>query len=100
MARLSDKLRSVERGIVHWCPGCHSAHTIMVAGPVNWTWDGDVDNPTCQPSVKITWGDGRCCHYFLRLGYIDFCADCTHELAGATVELPLWPYVDGEYGGV
>lgn len=37
--------------------------------------------------------DFRCyiCHSFVTDGKIQFLSDCTHELAGQTVELPDWP---------
>jgi hypothetical protein len=30
----------------------------------------------------------HCCHSFVTNGKIQFLADCTHKLAGQTVELP------------
>ena len=107
MGALSKKLRSMEWGaggsaIGHWCPGCDGLHVIVVKkadnGPA-WEWDGNVNAPTCSPSVKVTGHDGVC-HYYLKGGKIEFCGDSTHEFAGKTVELPDWPYAEGEYGGV
>ena len=71
----------------------------MHAIPSRWTWNGSADAPTFSPSVKQTWTewdekDGQktstemCCHYFIRDGKIEFCGDCTHEMAGKTVPLP------------
>lgn len=84
MARLNSKLRSVafdvnrERvGIAHWCPG--------------WEWDGSIQKPSLNPSVRVRLGVDSVCHYFLRLGRIEYCADSTHVLAGQTVDLPDWP---------
>ena len=34
---------------------------------------------------------GTCCHSFVRDGRIQFLDDCSHELAGQTVDLPAWP---------
>lgn len=67
MSRLSAKLRSVGAadgytagGIAHWCPGCKRMHALAIDGynssGAKWTWDGNVDAPTCAPSVHIKWG--------------------------------------------
>jgi hypothetical protein len=34
----------------------------------------------------------RVCHSFVVDGRIQFLGDCTHHLAGQTVDLPPWPY--------
>jgi hypothetical protein len=81
--------------------------------PDDWTFDGNVDLPTFQPSVSITgvqtvvddkdkrtgeWvrgPDGKalpyCCHYVLTAGKLHFQPDCTHALRGQTVALPALP---------
>lgn len=76
------------------CPGCgwtHDIHLKRSQGPT-WTWNGDLDQPTISPSVRIQWRWGtlreyRCCHFFVRDGRIEFCTDCTHELAGQVVPM-------------
>lgn len=109
MASLSAKLRSVTYGIAHWCPGCVSVHVFRThpeEGRPLWTWDGNVDAPTCSPSMLIFVNDpetnerATLCHYFLRAGKIEFLGDSAHPLKGQTVDLPDWPYAEGEYGGV
>jgi hypothetical protein len=114
MSRVSDKLRRVEGGYAHWCPGCGEHHKI----PDSWDFNGDVEVPTFSPSVRITgvqtvqdsfgrWTgewvygpDGKalpyCCHYFLTRGMLLFCADSTHALAGQTVPLPGLPEPHGD----
>jgi hypothetical protein len=79
-------------GHLHWCPGCNETHRI----PKSWTFNGSQDAPTFTPSVKHTWTydnerSEHCCHYFIRDGNIEFCGDCTHEMAGKTVPLPDMP---------
>ena len=66
-------------------------------GTPNWTWNGSVDLPTVKPSI-LTKGAGRkyleegkyiehVCHSFVNDGKVQFLSDCTHELAGQTVDL-------------
>ena len=74
------------------CPACDRIHAINDS----WKYNDDPDNPTFKPSVK---GFGKrpnkdgewvewICHSFIEDGQIRFLNDCTHELAGQTVELP------------
>lgn len=120
MAALSSRIRSVSfgaagDGIAFWCPGCEKAHMVRTSGPgseycrAQWTWDGNVDEPTLTPSIliRVNWsqaverGDDpehwrdEICHSFVRAGTIQFLDDCTHALRGRTVVLPDWPAPDG-----
>lgn len=109
MGALSPILRSVEGGgVMFWCPGCASAHWIRVAPQhspgVSWGWNQNAEKPTFTPSILVTYNgpdagqiddDGArappaVCHSFVTDGRIQFLADCTHALAGQTVDLP--PY--------
>lgn len=108
MSQVSPYLRKVQGGHGHWCPACEEMHVI----PDSWSFDGNVDLPTFNPSVKITGKkcvvvDGKwtgewvrdvsgravdsCCHYHLHAGELKFCGDCTHAHAGKKVLLPLLP---------
>lgn len=111
MGALGTKLRSIgspatgRKGIVHWCPGCKQPHAIWTQreSGATWTWDGNVERPTCTPSVLCfsvydkegkPMPDGKqrtLCHYFLKAGTIEFCGDSAHEFAGQTVLLPDFP---------
>lgn len=98
MSRINDILRRLEGGYGHWCPGCGQMHYIAVEKPLgngaHWGFNGDVDKPTFNPSVKIRSsrkGEPTCCHYFIKDGQIEFCSDCTHELSGKTVPIPKFP---------
>ena len=86
------------------CPGCECGHMIRISGahPV-WEWKGDLDNPTVSPSIRVSypanpnaleefkeWRLERCCHMFVKDGKIQFLNDCTHLLAGLTVDIPDW----------
>ena len=84
----------------HWCPGCDELHSFAVDRPFHngarWSFDGDAAAPTFSPSMNIGTGpfpDGHTerCHYFLHGGRIQFLGDCTHKLAGQTVDLPDLP---------
>ncbi|ANZ48669.1 putative ammonia monooxygenase [Erwinia phage vB_EamM_ChrisDB] len=99
------------------CPGCEVRHTVNVKTPngPQWQWNGNSDKPTLSPSVLVRSGHytdghtGDCwctylaehpeedpadvftcgvCHSFVRDGRIEFLSDCTHALAGQTVDLP------------
>ena len=97
------------------CPGCKEQHSVRVKGnrgPV-WGYNWNDEAPTFTPSLLVRWvsipdkleededgklvtqADGRVkgakdevCHSFIREGKIQFLNDCTHKLAGQTVELP------------
>ena len=112
MGMISRKLRSVEGGgLMFWCPGCDGAHMVRVGegdGP-RWGYNGNPEAPTFTPSIlvrgtrPITDEEHRLimsgtavkteptvCHSFVTAGRIQFLADCTHDLAGFTVDLPDW----------
>jgi hypothetical protein len=66
------------------CPGCGERHALVEG---RWAFNGDYERPTFTPSVLVS-GDGAVCHSFVTDGRIQFLSDCTHSLAGQTVELP------------
>jgi len=77
-----------------FCPGCQCHHGVWIRNPhLNpcWTFNGDLDHPTFSPSIRVQWpsGDGKenVCHSFVTDGRIQFLTDCTHSLAGQTVEM-------------
>lgn len=79
-----------------YCPGCGCSHGFSKA----WSFNGDFEKPTIKPSILVTWEDfvdhddhtkgtkKYRCHSFITDGKIRFLGDCTHKLAGQTVELP------------
>lgn len=111
MAAISKKLRSTEdNGILFWCPGCDGAHRIQYGvgdGP-RWGYNGDPEAPTFTPSILVrgkqpltseeyeAFKRGEplpeprplVCHSFVTNGKILFLGDCTHAMAGQTVDLP------------
>jgi len=100
MGVIGRKLRGGEGGSVFFdCPGCGWRHRVTVGdgpGP-RWGYNGNPDAPTFTPSVLVTYdgpdadqdgGHPAVCHSFVTDGRIQFLGDCTHALAGQTVDLP------------
>lgn len=74
---------------LYWCPGCGYEHAFAlreVGG--HHSFDGNLEHPTVSPSLVQNFTPGKMCHSFIRSGKIEFLSDCTHPLAGQTVELP------------
>lgn len=95
----NDPLGTI-RGYTIYCPGCEYNHEIPTsrahnpAGPC-WEFSGTTDNPTFSPSLLIpkqeyeespedNWPQ---CHSFIRNGQIQYLSDCTHKLAGQTIDM-------------
>ncbi len=101
-------------GLRWHCPGCGHTHMVNKAGDsVRWDWNGDLERPTLRPSVLVVSGhfvpghDGKACwctynkehpdepapfkcercHCYITDGRIQFLGDCTHALAGQTVDM-------------
>lgn len=114
----------VVTGYMIQCPACGNGHlfntTPSGSKPV-WTFNGDLEKPTFSPSMLVRSGckapghkpGDPCwcsynkdhpgdpapfgcgvCHSFVRAGRIEFLGDCTHRLAGQTVDLPAWDSED------
>lgn len=114
---LSAVLASANPGtLAFWCSGCDKPHIINIGqgpGP-RWGFNGDHDKPTFTPSVLVRWTEGeppatnleiaekimdglivqviveKVCHSFVTDGRIQYLGDCTHALAGQTVDLAPW----------
>jgi len=112
------KLERYHGRLFFWCPGCNESHQITSTAQ-GGGWTVDVSNPsapTVTPSVLVESGHfgrgaapGNCwcdmeqrlgikstfkcyrCHSFITAGRIQFLDDCSHDLAGQTVDLPDWP---------
>lgn len=108
MSQVSVKLRRASGAYTHWCPACEEMHQL----PDSWNFDGNLEFPTFTPSfkhrgmqtVKVNgkWNGEwvldaagnpipRVCHYILTAGVLNFCADCTHSMAGEKKLLPDLP---------
>jgi hypothetical protein len=75
------------------CPGCGMMHLLPVTGERGWKFNGNLEWPTFEPSILSKAGRGKdlpplICHSYVTDGKIQFLGDCSHELAGKTVELP------------
>lgn len=104
--------------LLFWCPGCDGVHGVRVGdgpGP-RWGYNGNPEKPTFTPSILVSctemtekggadyaaWFESGCpprngepfesrpvvCHSFVTDGRIQFLSDCTHALAGQTVDIP------------
>lgn len=98
-----SKIRRIGHSDAHvgfWCPGCDSCHVVRVLsqeGHPCWSFNGSDVAPTFTPSVLVN-GPGNhrhptvpTCHSFVTDGRIQFLGDCTHAMAGQTVDLPDFP---------
>jgi hypothetical protein len=104
------KVLKVDGGYVVYCEGCKQNHFY----DQRWTFNGDYNKPTFSPSylrrsghyILEHKGDCWCtyqekhpeeklpesikcmiCHSFLTDGKLQFLSDCTHPLAGKTIDL-------------
>lgn len=85
------------------CPGCTGEdgsgsgfHMLPIRGKgdteghPSWTWNGNLEAPTLEPSILTKWAD-VVCHSFLRNGVFEYLGDCTHKYASQHVPLPPLP---------
>ena len=77
-----------------YCPGCECSHGINDG----WSLTFQNGKPTVSPSILVKHGryidkndptkyEAIQCHLFIRNGMIEYLSDCTHKLAGKTVEM-------------
>ncbi len=91
-----------------YCPGCLHYHMLPINGADNaWDFNNNADSPTFKPSILARGVDHLTeaeetlilagvkieprkyvCHSFVTDGKINFLHDCTHSLAGKTIDLP------------
>lgn len=72
------------------CPGCGHLHAFYVSpfyDQMVWGFNGNTDKPTFTPSL-LNENEIRRCHVIVTDGIANFCTDCSHGLAGQSVELP------------
>jgi len=107
------KVKEIQPGVYTFrCPGCKDVHQIYTGSTLLWSFNGDINKPTFNPSVLVRgghyapqftegcWCDYNrenpdepssftcyCCHFYIKEGNIEFLSDCSHALAGKTMEL-------------
>lgn len=105
MSRIT--LAGKDNRFLFWCPACETGHQITTPP---WTFDGNLESPTVEASIlvggvqwaegepfhdkhhaKVAAGEPTVCHSFLRAGRWEFLSDCTHDLAGQTVDVVPFP---------
>jgi len=105
------KIHKIEENFYAFeCPACGENHWFQISPRIPaWTWNNDFENPTVFPSIRvggtvpITDDEHArilkgelikpkpfCCHFFIKEGKIEFCADSTHEFAGKAVAMIDW----------
>lgn len=102
------------------CDEFHVINTDPRASGPRWTWNGDPVRPTFAPAIRVrsirrglTGDDAELledtlaqpggkdmamhdprlsfvCHHFVVAGQLRFQKDCTHGMAGKTVDIPPW----------
>jgi len=97
MAKVEQIMMGEDKNYPAWtfeCPGCGCNHYVTTEQPTGvepvWEFNDDVEKPTFEPSIRVTSsheGVETMCHSFVRNGTIEFLSDCTHHLAGQTVEM-------------
>lgn len=73
-----------------WDIGLNEPNAFYIQPGRGWSWNGDYEKPTVHPSVLLTRPDVRS-HLFIWEGQLRYCADCSHELAGKTVDMVDFP---------
>lgn len=107
--RLSKILAKSNGNVYFLCPACGAPHGVNCGdghGP-QWTWNNSVDEPTFSPSLHVSYPvrygaytHNHVCHSYVTNGKIQFLPDCTHKLAGETVDLIEWDIAcEGEENG-
>lgn len=70
--------------VYFYCPACKMNH----GGPLTmWTFNGNYEKPSITPSFRVRYGQDKQCHTIITDGYINYCTDCTHELAGQKIPM-------------
>jgi hypothetical protein len=103
---LSPVLADFGDSVAFHCPACDYAHVLPVQGSSrpHWGYNQNPAAPTFTPSVLVRTGRAvnpafqrepgdppEICHSYVTEGRIQFLSDCTHALAGQTVDLPDYP---------
>lgn len=100
---LSRVLSRSDHQLYFMCPACEYWHGVNVdhLDRPRWEWNGNAERPTFTPSILVRTGRAvdpshqpeegdppEVCHSYVTDGRIQFLTDCTHALAGQTVDIP------------
>lgn len=90
-----------------WVVKCPAMGHIIIPSDGRWTFNGNYERPSFSPSINETIGspgstlddlrNGKVHarnHVVITDGVLHYCGDCTHTLAGQSVEIP--PLSDAE----
>ncbi len=77
--------------MMFWDVAMGEPNAFYLRSGYGWTWNGDPEKPTVNPSILLTKPDGYRNHLFIRDGKIQYLPDCTHELAGKNVDMVPFP---------
>lgn len=90
--RLAHACVNKKGDIIGWlifCPACKHGHFFKKG---MWTFDNnDHESPSFSPSMLVHESKHEPyiprCHTFVKEGKIQFLSDCSHDMAGKTVDL-------------
>ena len=104
-ARLWERRGETKSYFLFWCPGCGCGHVFQCgdgfAHPQRWEFDGNYDNPSFSPSLRmftrVTREEGdrlvdtgeqqTTCHLHVQAGELRYCGDCPHAMNGKTIPM-------------
>lgn len=74
-----------------WDIAMQEPNAFYIRGDRGWSWNGDEEKPTVTPSILLTKHNGYRNHLYIREGKIQYLSDCTHAMAGQTVDMMPFP---------
>ncbi len=80
------KIQKINDDYLFWCPACKCGH--MVNDKIWRINSGEVTiTPSVLSNVKGINPNKPICHIFVTKGKIQYLNDCTHNMAGKTIEM-------------
>jgi hypothetical protein len=83
MVTVIHAIEGEPKSFLFWCPGCETCHWI----DGRWTFNGNMEKPTIRASILVGVDTPPRCHIFVTDGQIKYLNDCTHKLAGQTIDM-------------
>lgn len=84
------KIKEFDNGHrMFYCPACEDHHAFSESEK-GWTIQGEGKTLSVIPSILVTRNSEpeKRCHLFIINGRIKYLRDCTHSMAGQTIDLP------------